>query len=91
MMGLGHIYMRKYVKGIVLFLVGGFLALLSLASIYLMFQPNEFSLEVNIVTAAIFTVPFLILLVWQMFDAPKPSRSRLRQDPYGYNRPPYGP
>jgi membrane protein implicated in regulation of membrane protease activity len=91
MMGFGHIYMKKFIKGFMLFFVGGFLALMSLASIYLIFQPSQFSLEVNIVTAAIFSVPFLILLVWQLFDAPKPPRSIMRQDTYGNNRPPYGP
>jgi hypothetical protein len=88
-MGLGHIYMGKIVKGLVLFVVGGFMALMSLVSIYLISQPSEFSLAVNIISAAMFTVPFLALLIWQILDAPKPRRWNNAPDPYGYNRPPY--
>ena len=86
-MGIGHIYMRKIAKGIVLLIVGGFFALLSLASIYLIFQPDEFSLEVKIVTAVMMSTPFLLILIWQIFDAPKPTRSRTVENPYRWKRP----
>jgi TM2 domain-containing membrane protein YozV len=86
-MGIGHIYMRKIAKGIVLFLVGGFFALLSLVSIYLIFQPDEFSLQVKIATAVIMSAPFLIVLIWQIFDAPKPVRSSTVEDPYRWKGP----
>ena len=90
-MGMGHIYMGKYLKGFILLISGGFFALLSLASIILIFMPDEFSLGVKVVTAAILSVPFLALFLWQLFDAPKPARSRPVQEPNGYYRPPYGP
>jgi hypothetical protein len=86
-MGIGHIYMRKFAKGIVLFIVGGFFALLSLVSIFLIFQPNEFSLEVKIVTAVILSAPFLILLLWQIFDAPKPIRTKPLENRNRWNKP----
>jgi TM2 domain-containing membrane protein YozV len=90
-MGIGHIYMGKYLKGFILLILGGFLALLSLASIILVFMPDEFSLGAKVVTAAIMSAPFLGLFLWQLFDAPKPTSSRPVQDPNGYLRPPYGP
>ena len=90
-MGMGHIYMGKYLKGFILLILGGFLALLSLASIILVFMPDEFSLGAKVVTAAILSAPFLGLFLWQLFDAPKPTGPRPVQDPNGYLRPPYGP
>lgn len=86
-LGIGHLYMKKIAKGIVLFFAGGFFALLSLASIYLIFRPDEFSLEVKIVTAMIMSAPFLIVLIWQIFDAPKPIRSRTVEDLNRWKRP----
>ncbi len=80
-MGIGHFYMGKFVRGIILLLVGGFLALLSLESIFLIFQPSEFSVWVRIITAVIFTMPFLLVLLWQLFDAPKPVRWGKVEDP----------
>ena len=91
MMGIGHIYMRKYAKGIVLLLIGAFFAFLSLVSIIMIFSPSDFSLETRVITAAIFSAPFMILYLWQVFNAPKPNRSKAAQDPYGYYKPPYGP
>lgn len=84
-MGIGHFYMGKLIKGIILLFAGGFLALMSAASVFLIFQPSEFPVEIRIITAAIFTVPFLLILIWQFFDAPKPLRSRKVEDPYGWN------
>ncbi|HEY3420910.1 MAG TPA: hypothetical protein VGK23_10185 [Methanomassiliicoccales archaeon] len=83
--------MRKFVKGFVLLVFGGFLALLSLASIILIFTPDEFSLSVKVITAVILSTPFLVLYLWQVFDAPKPTRSGTVHHPYGNNRPPSRP
>jgi hypothetical protein len=90
-MGIGHLYMRKYVKGFVLLLTGGFFALLSLASIILVFTPDEFPVGVKIITAVILSVPILAIYIWQLLDAPKPARSGTDQQYYRYNKPPSRP
>jgi TM2 domain-containing membrane protein YozV len=90
-MGIGHLYMRKPIKGILLLFIGGFFALLSSVSIIMIFQPSEFSMIVRVITAAMMSAPFLLIYLWQVFDAPKPSKAQMKQDRYGYYRPPYGP
>ncbi|HUT27373.1 MAG TPA: hypothetical protein VMW85_04945 [Methanomassiliicoccales archaeon] len=73
-MGIGHIYMGKVVKGLILLIVGGFLAMFSLVAISMLFGPSEFELSVRMVTTAIMSVPYLLLQLWQAFDAPKPEK-----------------
>lgn len=74
MMGIGHLYMRKYVKGVVLLFVGAFLALISLVSIIMLFTPHEYPVWAYLVTAVFFSAPFLLLYAWQMLDAARPKR-----------------
>jgi hypothetical protein len=90
-LGVGHLYMRKPVKGIILLFVGGFLALFSVVSILNIFQPSEFSISVRLATAAMLSAPFLALYLWQVFDAAKPKRTGATLDQYGNGRPPYRP
>lgn len=90
-MGIGHIYMRKVVKGIALMIIGGFLALLLLASIILIFAPDDFPIEVKVVTAMMLSAPLLLLYLWQVLDAPKAIGSKSVQGQSGNNRPPDGP
>jgi hypothetical protein len=78
-MGLGHLYMGKKVRGLLLFLAGGFLAAISLTA-WLTVRDSEYSMAVNVVTAMVLSVPFLALQVWQAFDAPKPPKGFM--DPY---------
>lgn len=78
-MGMGHLYMGKKVRGILLFLIGGFLATLSLTA-WLTVWDSGHSLVAMLVTAVVFSVPFLALQVWQAFDAPKPPKGF--NDPY---------
>lgn len=70
-MGVGHIYMGRVAKGLVILVVGGILAIFSLVAITTVLEPSEFDLEVRLITAAIFSIPFLLLHIWQVFDAPK--------------------
>lgn len=78
-MGMGHLYMGKKVKGLILLLVGGFLAMISLAA-WLTIWDSEYSLAVTLITAIVLSVPFLALQVWQAFDAPRPPKGF--NDPY---------
>lgn len=75
-MGIGHLYMGKVLEGIALFLVGGFFALLSLVTILDIFEPSEYSITAQVLTAALFTAPYLLLQIWQIFDAPRPKKTR---------------
>ncbi len=76
---MGHLYMGKKARGILLFVVGGFLATISLAA-WLSVWDSDYSLAVNLITALVMSVPFLALQVWQAFDAPKPPKGYY--DPY---------
>ena len=75
-MGIGHLYMGKILKGIVLLIVGGFFAMFSLVMILDIFEPSEYSITAQVLTAALFTAPYLLLQIWQIFDAPKPKKVR---------------
>jgi hypothetical protein len=90
-MGIGHFYMGKYIKGIILFISGGFLAMMSLLSIIMASDSRQYYLAASIVVAALFTVPFLILFVWQLNDAPKPKVKDDVKDQSNYYHPPNGP
>ncbi|MCG7845118.1 MAG: zinc ribbon domain-containing protein [Methanomassiliicoccales archaeon] len=81
LMGIGHLYMGKRMKGVALLLIGGFLAMLSLVSVLTIFGPSEYALEVRVVTAALLSAPYLVLQLWQAFDAPK-SSNRMPRSPY---------
>ena len=72
-MGMGHLYMGKKVKGLILLLVGGFLATISLTA-WLTVWDSGYSLAVTLITAMVLSVPFLALQVWQAFDAPRPPK-----------------
>lgn len=72
-MGMGHLYMGKKVRGLILLPVGGFLAMISLAA-WLTIWDSEYSLAVTLITAIVLSLPFLGLQVWQAFDAPKPPK-----------------
>lgn len=72
-MGMGHLYMGKKVKGLLLLPVGGFLAIISLTA-WLTAWDSEYSLAVTLITAMVLSVPFLALQVWQAFDAPRPPK-----------------
>jgi hypothetical protein len=90
MMGIGHLYMRKYIKGTVLLVFGAFFALVSLVSVIMIFAPDQYSVWVHIVTAAVMSAPFLLLYAWQVFDAPRPKRYKVAKEMFSY-RPPNGP
>jgi TM2 domain-containing membrane protein YozV len=72
-MGMGHLYMDKKLKGFLLLFVGGFLATMSLFT-WLTVWDNEYSMAVNLITAIVLSVPYLVLQIWQAFDAPKPKK-----------------
>jgi hypothetical protein len=91
LMGVGHLYMRKYVIGVVLLLLGAFLALFSLSAIMLVFEPSEFPVSTRVVTAVLLSVPFILLYIWQVFNAPKPARPKKVRECYDNYAPPYGP
>ena len=91
MMGIGHLYMKKYVKGMVLLMVGGFLAIMSLVSIMMLFTPDQFSFGVHFMATVLMSAPFLLLYLWQVFDAPKPKKCKAAKNDYGYYQPPKGP
>ncbi|MDD1772711.1 MAG: hypothetical protein LUQ09_07295 [Methanomassiliicoccales archaeon] len=82
-MGIGHFYMGKTAKGIVLFLVGGFLAVTSLAAFVVVLTDTEGFSIAGIVAALVLSAPFLLIQIWQVFDAPKPKKN----NDTGYNRP----
>lgn len=66
-MGLGHFYTRRWLKGIVLFVVGGFLATVSYAMLFSMFDPgNTYSLAVDLLSTATFMGPWPAMLAWSM-------------------------
>ena len=90
-LGVGHFYMGKYVKATILFFVGGFLALFSLASMISIPSMVEYPIEVRLTAIAISTVPFLIIQLWQMYDAPRPKEPRYADHPPGNWPPRYGP
>jgi len=73
-MGIGHIYLEKNAKGVVLLIVGGMLAVLSVMAWMTVLGPSEYSLGVRVATALILSGPYLVLQIWQAFDAPKPKR-----------------
>lgn len=74
-MGIGHLYMGKCLKGLVLLFLGGFQAMLSMVSILMLFEPSEFEFEVRVFTVAFLSAPYLGLQLWPAFDAPKPDNS----------------
>jgi hypothetical protein len=68
-MGLGHFYTKRYVKGVVLLFVGFFLGAFAYVALFEAFTPNEYGLTVNLFTAVILAAPFVAVLLWQAFDA----------------------
>ena len=74
-----------------LFVVGGFFALFSLASIISIPSMVEYPIGVRLTAIALSTVPFLIIQIWQMYDAPRPKEPRYADYPAGNWPPPYGP
>ena len=75
-MGIGHFYMGKDIKGIVLFLAGGFFAVLSLAAFVVVLTDTEGPSLARIAAALVLSAPFLLTQIWQVFDAPKPKKDR---------------
>ncbi|NLX46707.1 MAG: zinc ribbon domain-containing protein [Euryarchaeota archaeon] len=73
-MGIGHIYLEKNAKGVVLLIAGGMLAVLSVTAWMTVLGPSEYPLGVQVATALILSGPYLVLQVWQAFDAPKPKK-----------------
>jgi TM2 domain-containing membrane protein YozV len=71
LMGMGHLYLGKTAKGLVLLFVGGFLATLSFFAWMSVWDMTEYELGVRMFTAMIMSAPYLVLQVWQAFDAPK--------------------
>lgn len=70
LMGVGHMYVGRKVLGIVLMFVGVVLAMLALASMVILLDPAYgMSGAGAVVTAALFNIPFLGLLIWSSLDA----------------------
>jgi len=73
-MGLGHFYVRKIVKGAVLLLLGFFLAALAYVSLLGIGMDDQYSLAVEVMTSAMFWALFLGVLSWQAWDAFKSAK-----------------
>jgi flavin-dependent dehydrogenase len=73
-MGMGHLYMDKAIRGVVLFIIGGFLASLSLYSWIYSLGMTEYSIGIRVFTSLVMSAPYLLLQIWQSFDAPKPKK-----------------
>lgn len=70
-MGMGHAYMGRIWQGLVFLLIGGFFALLSLASWIISLGMNEFSIGVRVFTAGLISIPYLVLQAIQVLDSQK--------------------
>lgn len=70
-MGMGHAYMGRVWQGLVFLLVGGFFALLSLASWIISLGMTEFSIGVRVFTAGLLSIPYLVLQAIQVMDSPR--------------------
>jgi len=77
-MGMGHLYMDKAIRGVVLFIIGGFLASLSLYSWISSLEMTEYSIGIRVFTSLVMSAPYIILQLWQSFDAPKPKKDRTK-------------
>ena len=88
-MGLGHFYVRKRARGLVLLIVGFFLGLLAWVSLSMVFSESEYDPIIYLITTMIFWAPFIAILLWSAFDASKqatkfnllPPEGVLRQAP----------
>jgi hypothetical protein len=78
LMGMGHIYMDKVRRGVALLIIGGFLAFVSLYSWIISLEMTEYSIGIRVFTALVMSTPYLILQLWQSFDAPKPKKDRTK-------------
>lgn len=74
MMGIGQMYMRRWVKGVALFFIGGFLALLALATLTMIFSESTYDIWVSITSAAFFNGLFFAVLGWSIMDASRTAK-----------------
>jgi hypothetical protein len=73
-MGLGHFYVRRMVKGFVLLVVGFFIGLFSWVILFMAFTETEYEPAVYAIAAMIFWAPFIAVLLWSAFDAFKQAQ-----------------
>jgi hypothetical protein len=73
-MGIGHFYTRRRLRGAFLLAIGFVLGLLAWASVFGVVAHMEDAFLDYFVVSLLFVVPFAALLSWSAFDAAKQAR-----------------
>lgn len=73
-MGVGHLYLGRIAHGLVFLFVGGFFALLSLASWIASLGMTEYSIGIRVFTALLISIPYLLLQVAQVQNVRRPPK-----------------
>ncbi len=69
-MGMGQFYTRRWLKGIIFFVAGGFLGTMSYVALYVLLDPGNADIFFGtVLVTAMFMVPWLGLLAWSAVDA----------------------
>jgi hypothetical protein len=73
-MGLGHFYAKKVIKGVILLVIGFFPGLLAWVSLFMVFTETKYEISVYIIMTMFLWAIFAALLLWSAFDASKQVR-----------------
>ena len=72
--GLGHFYTKRIVKGIILLFVGFFVGTFAWVSLSMVFTESRFETIAYVITAMVFWAIFMAILLWSAFDASKQAK-----------------